>query len=443
MNLFLFDKFNIIEPKESSVNLDGSIKSASAIYEQLLQSYDHDFPTDSDAFKTLLVEYDNWLNNPNDIGIIRITSFTNVIKELAILSENEFISIDKNLSIFEVCENVLDSIEKLTDTTSLIGNGLKLFMICGEFLHFIKDLYDYVLDNNAEDLRRYALLGAIHLNVTWYDYRNHVHSYIENIHTMSFTNLLKKLCKSCFHVWKKDTTNFTEREKDCIAVADYAYCDSVYPSKGESQKIYIEPIVSCPTIGYDKSKMQFDLTGGLRGSVVILAKDEDYIVLSFSGTKKKSFQNWLTDVVQILSFADSVYFAALGITIELEKKYSNTPIIVTGHSLGGGLAQFVVSSLHKANINGICYNSAGLSNGTLRIIKGYSSKDKTDISYNQLITHIVMKQDPVSKIGNLLGIKKIIESNTIFDFRAHECITINMALNNDNPKYCVPLCQSM
>ena len=110
---------------------------------------------------------------------------------------------------------------------------------------------------------------------------------------------------------------------------------------------------------------RFHLQGDLNGFVGSLKRKPYTIIIGFSGTD--SARNWLTDLRQYFGFLDPVYVQALGLVRAVwagkrhKKGYRQSPIVVCGHSLGGGLMQYAVASMNKDGIMGFGYNSAGLS----------------------------------------------------------------------------------
>ena len=86
------------------------------------------------------------------------------------------------------------------------------------------------------------------------------------------------------------------------------------------------------------------------------------------------------------------YKEALKYAEKIKQEYPNANIRVTGHSLGGGLAQYAAGTL---GLKATTFNSAGLWSSTLE--KAYQP------SKNDKILNVVYGTDPVSKAGVLLG----------------------------------------
>lgn len=106
------------------------------------------------------------------------------------------------------------------------------------------------------------------------------------------------------------------------------------------------------------------------------------IVISFAGTDPTSSGDLKADAQQTLGILPDQYKQAKEMTAAAIKKYGAGNIEVTGHSLGGGLAQFVSLSFGLA---GMGFNSAGLSGNTIAAAGGSTadtSKAKFDNYYN-------------------------------------------------------------
>lgn len=110
--------------------------------------------------------------------------------------------------------------------------------------------------------------------------------------------------------------------------------------------------------------------------------------------------NSVTDITQILLGDSLVYFMALGLVVLASKQYPTSNIVVIGHSLGGGLAQFSTGSMRDTRITAYGYNSAGLSFLTMKKM-GVPEKD---LSLHKQIFHLHLEGDIIFKIGNQLGV---------------------------------------
>lgn len=150
----------------------------------------------------------------------------------------------------------------------------------------------------------------------------------------------------------------------------------------------------------------------------------DKLIIGFRGTD--NFTNVVTDITQYLVGASLVYKMALGLLLEIKAQYGDNLLIV-GHSLGGGLMQFTVAGLNEPNVEGVGFNSAGLS----------------DMAYKQVcfgdgrVIHFHLKSDQVFLIGHQFGkccdLKKVVYN----PITAHSITTMRSLLDFDFPlPYC-------
>jgi hypothetical protein len=269
------------------------------------------------------------------------------------------------------------------------------FLMCDLVVNF-HSVYSFFFDvtYHENDLfHRHVMEGAKYLGLEWKDV------------ALSFR---KKIM-----LWRKDRKRphkydklsvlkrpMTELEERGIRMADYAY-------RGEQSHHGYKPTKIIPVtfskLPLKKNKQTlFDLNYGLRGALFMIEKDKttkglpnNAIYLMFSGTQ--SWHNIKTDVSQFLH-SDALYYAALSVMQEVnkERQICNYPVLVVGgHSLGGGLAQFCVgASKDKSNLIGLGYNAAGLSNFFLSKVKGKKTRH---------FTHIFIENDPIHKWANQIG----------------------------------------
>lgn len=162
----------------------------------------------------------------------------------------------------------------------------------------------------------------------------------------------------------------------------------------------------------------------LSGFEVGLYKKEDEYVLAFTGTD--SLADGITDVAQIVWLKPPQYQLAAKITKYLKNKYKSK-LVLTGHSLGGGLAQYAAYK-NGSTIPTITFNSANVS-------KLYSSEGNEGNEGNNII-NINMDHDPVSTWG--IGGKQL---GTVYEYKnksylleAHKMETVLSNLREEAEK---------
>jgi len=138
-----------------------------------------------------------------------------------------------------------------------------------------------------------------------------------------------------------------------------------------------------------------DVKGDVRAYIY---EKDDILTIAFTGTQPATrIESVIADIIQLF---DQSYLYALAsglLHLALEKKdYKKVKVI--GHSLGGGLCQFSVLTNSDPKVQGICFNSAGLSATTLQYI------DENELmNAKQYLHHFITLHDVVSKFGAIVG----------------------------------------
>lgn len=261
--------------------------------------------------------------------------------------------------------------------------------------HSIYSFFFDVTYHENDLFHRHVMEGAKYLGLEWKDV------------ALSFRKKIREWQKAGKRIHKYDKLRvldrpMTELEERGIRMADYAY-------EGECSHNGYKPTKITPvtfsTLPLTKNKQTlFDLNYGLRGALFIVDKDnmtiglpDHAVFLMFAGTRIQSWYNVNTDVSQFFH-SDAIYYAALSVMQEVNKERLNNnypALVVGGHSLGGGLAQFTVgASKDKSGLIGLGYNSAGLSNYLLSKVIGKKTR---------FFTHVFIENDPIHKWANQIG----------------------------------------
>ena len=254
--------------------------------------------------------------------------------------------------------------------------------------------YDVTYHEN-DAFHQHVMRAATYMGLEWKDV------------AISFSKKIKEWIKGCKRIQKYDDLldlerPMTELEERGIRMADYAYKGKV--SRGLYRPTLLSP-VAFPILPWRKhSSTCFDMNYGLRGALFMVSKDKlskdmptNAVYLLFSGTQFDNWDNLKTDISQFL-YSDAVYYAALALKLEINQdrtKNNISTLVVGGHSLGGGLAQFAVGACKdKSGLIGLGYNAAGLSNFFFSKVKSKKTSH---------FTHIFVKNDPIHKWGNQIG----------------------------------------
>lgn len=81
------------------------------------------------------------------------------------------------------------------------------------------------------------------------------------------------------------------------------------------------------------------------------------VALAFQGTNVLSREDWSSNITQYIGLPTPQYELALLVARQAIERYGSN-LTVTGHSLGGGLAQYVAANIE---VNAVTFNAAGLS----------------------------------------------------------------------------------
>jgi hypothetical protein len=134
-----------------------------------------------------------------------------------------------------------------------------------------------------------------------------------------------------------------------------------------------------------------DLVNGFKASTFIKGKN---LVVVFQGTNPNELVDWTTDIAAKMGLEPGQYKDALDyVGTIIQQAGKDYDVVLTGHSLGGGLATYAALKYSKP---AIVFNAAPMGSGMLGDIQGLS--DKT-----LLVTNVDLMGDPVSGLGGQVG----------------------------------------
>ncbi len=89
-----------------------------------------------------------------------------------------------------------------------------------------------------------------------------------------------------------------------------------------------------------------------------VVEDGDTLIVVFLGTRLVSFKDVMTDVAQMSGTLPVKYRWASALVEQMRQRFPGQRLVVTGHSLGGGLSMY--AALHHP-VEAVAFNPAGLS----------------------------------------------------------------------------------
>ena len=102
-----------------------------------------------------------------------------------------------------------------------------------------------------------------------------------------------------------------------------------------------------------------DPSTGFRAGVY--KNDQGQVVVAFAGTDPKSGKDWLADGTQAAGLPTAQYDEAVALATQAKNAFGDN-MVITGHSLGGGLASVASVATNSATVT---FNAAGVNNQTL------------------------------------------------------------------------------
>ena len=150
---------------------------------------------------------------------------------------------------------------------------------------------------------------------------------------------------------------------------------------------------------FNDNKLQFeDSATGLKGTIFVSEADPENspIIVAFTGSDIRmtwrAFLNFMAAAYQTAGGVPTIFNQANDIVVALQEMYPEREVILTGTSLGGGLATYA-ASMH--DLKAVVFNSIGLGGGAKQALK----EKHGDAVYEKalgLITHINLENDALT-----------------------------------------------
>lgn len=161
---------------------------------------------------------------------------------------------------------------------------------------------------------------------------------------------------------------------------------------------YVSPVI-IPVLDFEGNTHMWDYVksygGGWGFDAQLFHNDQTgRYALVFRGTQPFSPLDWMNDIIQILNDYIDIsvpqYERAIEVVNEVIGEVGSENLQLTGHSLGGGLAQF--AGIY-AELPAICFEAAGTTHGTFEDF--YIYPDAIE-ARKANITHVNVVNDPLS-----------------------------------------------
>lgn len=188
-------------------------------------------------------------------------------------------------------------------------------------------------------------------------------------------------------------------------------------------------ISSIPGHSWNASNGLFETKSGLVAQIYTrdtsLFKDE--MVVVFRGTW--SWEDIKEDYKQLFMKVDPQQYMEAAKLVQAVGQSTTLPLVVLGHSLGGGQAQFAVGmNQERERMRGVGFNQAGLSPASLQKIEERRYEGDS-LRAAQATALIRLETDPVSTAGTMLGCLITVPSGGITGPKAHSIVTLIEAMD--------------
>lgn len=203
-----------------------------------------------------------------------------------------------------------------------------------------------------------------------------------------------------------------------LAYACQSACAEQVAMDGVLARRLLDPALMCLAIYTDAevsgwSGPQFEMQGfdfregpgGLHAGVYLSEEDQSRsrrrVILAYRGTEPGAMDDWTTDLANFFGLAPEAYLEGVKWAQAARCKAQQSGVsdfVLTGHSLGGGLACFAALEL---GIPACGFGSAALGDGLQIILKADVPQNLAHA--DDLVTHAFMKDDPVPPLTALSG----------------------------------------
>lgn len=134
-----------------------------------------------------------------------------------------------------------------------------------------------------------------------------------------------------------------------------------------------------------------DPSTGFRAA--IYQNPQGQYVVAYAGTNPKEFADIKADAGQAFGLETKQYNQAIQLAKKAEVEFGEGNVAFTGHSLGGGLAS---AAALATNASAVTFNSAGLSNETLRSLDLNPNAARSDVADSGQVRRYVVESDPLT-----------------------------------------------
>lgn len=294
---------------------------------------------------------------------------------------------------------MIDNIIGITNQKlNFVIGGVKCLCHISNIIEWIYTIINGFLNNNNENVL--LSLGCKKLGLSHKDFIKILKTDISKcISALKQKNICRTIYEDIFPLIKqfnlRKVSTSIQPYKEFVKyfiIADCAYTKATKFKNHPKEQLLSQEGWHSPNVKYRIDNNHFHFNQMVNGIVVDNYTDE--IAIGFGGTEICNRPlTILIDLSQTANISPG-YIYAVGLVTHINNKTPNKNIVVCGHSLGGGLAQFATAT-QKAKVRAYCYNSAGLFNESYKIANAHHNQS--------CIKHYRLEWDWVSCLGKLIG----------------------------------------